>query len=284
MKTGCRSVLFVAGILLMLVSVTSQVGADENAVRVYGATTFAEPMKILGKLFMNEHPGVRVEVLGKTSEFGFLALLNKETDLVMAARKPTVVERRLADQKGVEWAGARVAWERVAVISHPGVGVTELTVDQLRKIYTGEYKNWRDLGVIDQPIMLHSPPYPQDDIAVWFAHNVLSKAEFTSGIIWVETPDFLVQHVSVHKGAIAYLGNLQLRGILKRHPQFKVNILRIRANRESPALSPSTEITKKEAYPLTIPLFLFWDRNNSNKWIEPFARFCKERFQEAVRK
>ncbi len=284
MKTGCRSVLFVAGILLMLVSVTSQVGADENAVRVYGATTFAEPMRILGKGFMKEHPAVRVGVLGKTSEFGFLSLLNKETDLVMAARKPTVVERRLAEQKGIQWAGARVAWERVAVISHPGLGVTELTVDQLRKIYTGEYKNWRDLGGIDQPIMLHSLPYPQDDIAVRFAHNVLSKAEFTSGIIWVETPDFLVQHVSVHNGAIAYLGNLQFTGIVKRHPLRKVQVISMRANSESPAISPSAEISIKGQYPLTVPLFLFWKKKEPNKWTEQFVRYCIEKFQEAVRK
>lgn len=280
MKIGCWSMLILAGILSTLVAGVPRPRADENAIRVYGATTFAELIQTLGKDFMNEHPDVRVKVLGKTSEFGFQALLNREADIVMAARKPNDVERRLAERKGVHWTGARVAWENVAVICHPGVPMRELTVDQLRKIYTGEYKNWRDLGEADLRILPHSMAYPQDDIAVWFADHVLRKAEFTSGEIWVKAPDFLVQHVSVHAGAVTYLGNLQLTEIRKRQPQFKVRILSIRANAESPAFSPSADISKKGDYPLIIPLFLFWNANDPNKQIEQFARFCTERLQE----
>ena len=149
-------------------------------------------------------------------------------------------------------------------------------MDQLRKIYTGEYKNWRDLGGPDLPIVPHSLPYPKDDIAVWFADNVLSAAEFGPGIIWVARPGFLVEHVSVHAGAVAYLGNIQLTEVLKRKPQSKIKVLSIRAAAGSAALSPATEISKKGDYPLTIPLFLFWNANNPNNWIAQFAQFCVE--------
>lgn len=280
MKIGYRSVLIVGCILLTLVSGVSRPEADESAIRVYGSTTFAELMQDLGTEFMKEHPDIRVKVLGKTSEFGFQALLNKEADIVMAARKPTEVERRLAKRKDIQWTGVRVAWENVAVISDPRASVRELTIDQLRKIYTGEYKNWRDLGGADLLIRPHSMAYPQDDIAVWFADNVLRKVEFTAGEIWVKAPDFLVRHVSVHAGSVAYLGNIQLTGVLKRRPQSKVQVLSIRANAESPAFSPSAEISKKGDYPLTIPLFLFWNANDPSKRIEQFARFCAARLQD----
>jgi len=282
MKIACRSVLILAGTLLTLVSFVSRTGADEGAISVYGSTTFSELIQVLGKEFTTERPDVQVKVLGRTSEFGFQALLNKEGDLVMAARKPNSVERRLAEQKRVQWTGVRVAWENVAVISHPGVSVRELTVDQLRQIYTGEYTNWRDLGGPDLPIRPHSMGYPQDDIALWFADNVLSKADFRPGIIWVNAPDFLIQHVSVHPGSVAYLGTLQLTGVLKRQSQSKVRVLGIRAKGESPAVSPSIEISKRGDYPLTLPLFLFWNADNPDKRIEQFARFCTERFQDAV--
>ena len=276
MKTGCQSLLILVVILLTVVSGASQPGGEESAIRVYGATTFAELIQDIGKEFTKKHPDVRVKVLGRTSEFGFQALLNKEADLAMAARKPNAVERRLAERKRVEWKGVRIAWENVAVISNPEASVSEITVDQLRKIYTGEYKNWRELGGADLPILPHSMPYPQDDVAVWFADNVLSKAEFTSGIIWVNTPDFLVQHVSVHPGAVAYLGNIQFAAVIKRQTQSKVKVLSVRAKPESRALSPSADISKKGDYPLIIPLFLFWNANEANNRIEQFARFCTE--------
>jgi phosphate transport system substrate-binding protein len=277
MKMGGQLALILAGIILTVISGTSQPEAKETGIRVCVATTFVELIQDLGQKFMKEHPDVPVKILCKTSEFGFEALMNKETDLVMAARKPNAVERRLAERKRVEWKGVRIAWENVAVISHSDASVGELTVDQLRKIYTGEYKNWRDLGGPDLPIVPHSLPYPQDDIAVWFADNVLSKAEFTSGIIWVKTPDFLTQHVGVHPGGVAYLGEIQLTEVLKRKPQSKIKVLSLRASADSPALSPSSEISKKGDYPLVVPVFLFWNANNPNKWIAQFAQFCVER-------
>jgi len=282
MKMRYWSVLILAGILLTVLSGVSKVVAEESAIRVCTATTFDELIQGLGQKFTKEHPDVPVKILCKTSEFGFERLINKETDLVLAARKPNAVERRLAERKRVEWKGVRIAWENVAVISHPDVSINELTLDQLRKIYTGEYKNWRDLGGPDLPIVPHSLPYPKDDITVWFSDNVLSAAEFAPGIIRVRTPDFLVQHVSVHAGAVAYLGNIQLTEVLKRKPQWKIKILSIRATVGSPALSPSSEISKKGDYPLVVPVFLFWDANNPNKWIAQFAQFCLERLREPV--
>jgi phosphate transport system substrate-binding protein len=283
MKIGYRSVPILAGILLTLVLSASLAAVEENAIRVYGATTFAELIQDLGKEFMKKNPDVQMKVVGKTSEFGFEALLNKQADFVMATRKPNIVEKRLAERKRVEWKGVRIGWENVAVICHPDVSMSELTVDQLRKIYTGEYKNWRDLRGADLPILPHSLPYPQDDVAVWFAENILSIAEFASGIIWVKTPDFLVQHISVHPGAVAYLGNIQFASVMKRQTQSKVKVLSVRAVPESQAFSPSIDISKKKDYPLVIPLFLFWNANETNDRIEQFAQFCKESIGESER-
>jgi len=282
MKTWCSRTVILVGIILTLVSGLSNAGAEESIISVCASTTFSDLIQVLGQEFMKEHPDMRVKVLARSSEFGFQALLNKEGDLVMAARKPTVVERRLAERQRVQWKGVRVAWEKVAVIAHPGVSVHELTVDQLRKIYTGEYTNWRDLGGAELPILLHSMSYPQDDIALWFADNVLSKADLPSGMIWVNAPDFLVQHVTVHAGSIAYLGNFQLASVFRRQSRSKVQVLRIRAKADSPAFSPSVEISQKGDYPISLPLFLFWDENNPDKRIEQFARFCTDRIGEAV--
>ena len=276
MKTGYRCVPVLAAIILTLVLSGSLAAVEEKAIRVYGTTAFVELIQGLGKEFMKKNPDVLIKFLGRTTEFGFESLLNKQTDLVMTVRQPNAVERRLAEGKRVEWKGVRIGWENVAVVSHSDTPMSEITVDQLRKIYTGEYKNWRDLGGADLAIMPHSLLYPQDDVAVWFADNILSIAEFTPGIVWVKTPDFLLQHVSVRPGAVAYLGNMQLAAFVKGKTEPKLKVLKVRVIPDSPAFSPSEDISKKGDYPLIIPLFLFWNGNETNDRIEQFARFCIE--------
>jgi phosphate transport system substrate-binding protein len=45
-----------------------------------------------------------------------------------------------------------VAWDALIVAVHPTNSVRELTMDQLRKVFTGEITNWSELGGRDAPI------------------------------------------------------------------------------------------------------------------------------------
>lgn len=48
----------------------------------------------------------------------------------------------------------QVAWDAIAVITHPEVGVTNITTANLRKVYNGVITNWKDLGGPDAPLVL----------------------------------------------------------------------------------------------------------------------------------
>ncbi|HHI76184.1 MAG TPA: phosphate ABC transporter substrate-binding protein [Gammaproteobacteria bacterium] len=47
-----------------------------------------------------------------------------------------------------------VAWDALAVIVHPDNPVSDITLDQLRKVYEGKITNWKALGGPDKPIDL----------------------------------------------------------------------------------------------------------------------------------
>lgn len=47
-----------------------------------------------------------------------------------------------------------VAWDALAVITHPENPVGDISLDQLRAVYEGEITNWRELGGPDQPLEL----------------------------------------------------------------------------------------------------------------------------------
>jgi phosphate transport system substrate-binding protein len=47
-----------------------------------------------------------------------------------------------------------VAWDALVVIVHPDNPVNNLTIDQVRRIYEGKIKNWKEVGGRDQPLEL----------------------------------------------------------------------------------------------------------------------------------
>ena len=48
-----------------------------------------------------------------------------------------------------------VAWDALAIISHKGNPVNNVTMKQVRDVYTGKVKNWKQLGGQDAPIHLY---------------------------------------------------------------------------------------------------------------------------------
>lgn len=49
-----------------------------------------------------------------------------------------------------------IAFFLFTLVAHPGTGVRDLTVEQIRRLYAGEVTNWRDIGGNDVPVRLVS--------------------------------------------------------------------------------------------------------------------------------
>ena len=53
-----------------------------------------------------------------------------------------------------EYDAKTVALDGIAIIVHPDNPVSDLSIDQIAKIYTGEITNWKDVGGEDAEIVL----------------------------------------------------------------------------------------------------------------------------------
>ncbi len=92
-----------------------------------------------------------------SDDAAFTALLEKEASIGMSARRITRDEARALRAAG---AGSMVspsqerivAIDNVVVVTHPSNPVKELTTAQLRGIFSGEIKNWSEVGGNDHPI------------------------------------------------------------------------------------------------------------------------------------
>ena len=107
-----------------------------------------EIWKRLAESFMEKYPDVTVTVEFTGSSAGVEAALSGASDIGNSSRNLKDEEKSAGAVENI------VAIDGIAVAVDPKNTVTDLTKDQLISIYTGEVKNWSDLGGENMPIVV----------------------------------------------------------------------------------------------------------------------------------
>ena len=83
----------------------------------------------------------------------YMNLLEGKTDVIIVSRDISRNETASAAELGVELETAPLAIDALVFIVNPKNPVKNLTSDQVRKIYTGEITNWKEVGGVDHAII-----------------------------------------------------------------------------------------------------------------------------------
>ena len=82
----------------------------------------------------------------------YMNLIEGKTDVIIASRDISRNEKASAAELGVELETSPLAIDALVFIVNPNNPVKNLTSDQVRKIYTGEITNWKEVGGVDHAI------------------------------------------------------------------------------------------------------------------------------------
>ena len=82
----------------------------------------------------------------------YMNLIEGKSDVIIASRDISRNEKASAEELGVELETAPLAIDALVFIVNPKNPVKNLTADQVRKIYTGEITNWKEVGGVDHTI------------------------------------------------------------------------------------------------------------------------------------
>ncbi len=120
--------------------------------QIAGSTTVLPIAEECARVFMGENPGSQIYVSGGGSSHGVKAVADGTVDLGDASRDIKDSERELYPDLVTHG----IAKDGVAIVVHPSNQVSDLTMQELQGIYTGEITNWLDLGGEDAEIMVVS--------------------------------------------------------------------------------------------------------------------------------
>lgn len=236
--------------ILLLISLLTFVGfiLQNRPITIKGSDT----MVILGQrwaeVYMAKHPGMTIQVTGGGSGTGIAALINGTTDICQSSRpiKENEIEKIKARHK-VAPVEIPVAMDGVAVYLHENNPVSELTVEQIRDIYTGKITNWKSVGGRDARIILYGREN-NSGTYVYFKDHVLEGKDFAAHTQHMPGTAAVVSAVSRDPNGIGYGGAAYAKGIKE---------CKIKKDAASPAYEPTLENIKSGKYPLSRPLYFF---------------------------
>jgi phosphate transport system substrate-binding protein len=188
------------------------------AITLLGSNSFAQTITMKGsdtlvvlaqkwaESYMQKNPETKIQVNGGGSGTGFAALQNQQTDLANASRKIKAKEIEACFKAfGKRPTEYKVALDGLSVYVHESNPVKQLSIDQLKSIFTGKIRNWKEVGGQDLPITIYSRENSSGTYE-FFKENVLGGTDFASSAQAMPGTSVLLQSVANDTKAIGYGG------------------------------------------------------------------------------
>ena len=132
---------------LIMCSTFAGCSSEKETVSTDGSTSMEKVIGVLGETFEND-TGITVTYNPNGSGSGIKAVAAGTCDIGLSSRDLKEEEK----EQGLE--ATVLAYDGIAIIVNPENPVSDLDVETIAKIYTGEIANWSEIGGNDSEIVL----------------------------------------------------------------------------------------------------------------------------------
>jgi phosphate transport system substrate-binding protein len=241
MKTITRAL--VAVLALSIASASAQ-----EKITVKGSDTMVILAQRWAEKYMSKTSGVTIQVTGGGSGTGISALINGTTDICNASRPMKSSEReKLKIRYGSLGVEIKAARDGLSVYVNESNPVTELSLAQLKGIYTGVITNWKALGGSDERIIVYGREN-NSGTYVYFKDNVLNGDDYFASMQSMPGTAAVVNAVAKDKAGVGYGGAAYGKGIRE---------IKVKRDDKSPAYAPNAETIKNGTYPISRFLYMY---------------------------
>jgi phosphate transport system substrate-binding protein len=249
--------------------------AAGKSVTVKGSDTMVHLVTAWSESYMKAHPDAEISVTGGGSGTGIAALLNGTTDICAASRDMSPEEKEKAAREGITLRETNVTRDGIAVVVNPSNPINELTLEQLKKIFTGAYANWKEVGGSDGEIVALSRE-SSSGTYVFFQEHVLKKEDYTPKARLMPATSAIIQSAASDALAIGYVGLGYAADAGGR-----VKVLKVKADAAAPAIAPSEDTVRNGTYSISRPLH-FYTGAGVGPAADDFIKFCLSGAGQAI--
>lgn len=151
------------------------------------------------------HKGVRFEIAAEGSATAFPALANGTAQLGMSSRKIKDDERTFCRTKGVYIKEHQVSYDMICVVVNKNSPVSRLSKDQVAKIFTGQIRDWSEVGGAPGPISVYTRNTSSGTYKDW-QKLAMKGRDYSAGSQKLAGNEQIAQEVAKNRNGIGYVG------------------------------------------------------------------------------
>ncbi len=195
--------------LMLLLFVSCAVITPEKKheiIRIKGSDTMVRLAQRWAEEFMKVQPDVSIYVESVGSASGIRAMINGAADIATASRpmQPDEV-KELAEKKNSLGISVLTAKDALSIYLHPANPIHNLSIEQIKAIFTGKITNWKNIGGADHPIQVFTRE-SNSGTFLFFEEHILLGEHYSPQCIPILTTSQLIQRVASDTFGIGYGG------------------------------------------------------------------------------
>jgi phosphate transport system substrate-binding protein len=222
--------VFVLVIILLLLA---GCGKAKTSITLAGSTAFQPFAEKLAEQYMSTHQNASITVQGGGSAVGVQSAISGAAQIGMADLVELPPEAK-------QLTATVVARDGIALVLNPDNKVTNLTMQQVREIFNGRIKNWKEVGGANAPITVVSREAGSGTRSSF--EQIVKEISLTKDALIQDSNGTIRETVSNDPNAIGYLSH----GLLNE----KIKAIKI-DDQEC-----TTELITAGSYKLVRPIYL----------------------------
>lgn len=240
----------------------------EGEVKGDGSSTVGPIIEKLNEKFAQDFPNITVSSGTSGTGGGFEKFIAGSTDFANASRPIKDEEKKKLEDKGIKYEEFKVAKDGVTIaVNKENDFVDELDKDQLKQIYSGEAKSWKDVN----------PEWPDKEIKAFSpdqshgTYDFFTEEVMDDGDIKAEKnadTNVIVSSVQDNKQGIGYFG-------YNFYEQNKDKLKAVKIKGDSEAKEPTKKSIQNGSYALSRDLYVYANEKKlkDNKAFQEFIGF-----------
>jgi phosphate transport system substrate-binding protein len=193
---NCKLQIVFLSILLLVCLAIIDCQRQQGGITVAGSTSVEPFAELMAEEYMHRHPEAHIYVQGGGSSAGIKAVRSRAAHIGMSSRSLIGEEKDLY--------AVTIAKDAIAIIVHPKNPVDDLSLSQIRQVFSGKIRNWSEVGGLSRPMVLVTREEGSGTREA-FQKMVMGKEEISLESLVQDSNGAVRQVVSSDPNAVGYI-------------------------------------------------------------------------------
>lgn len=190
---GAIIIFLAIALVYVLVNPTS----NYERIDIVGSTSVQPVAEKLANAFMENHSDIKINVQGGGSGMGIRSTVQGITDIGMSSKE-------LSQNEKDNITGIEIGKEGIVIAVNNENNISDLTIEQIRDIFNGNIKNWKEVGGKDLPIHVITREEGSGTRSA-FESIVMDNTEIKSDAVVQSSTESVKQSVASDPEAIGFV-------------------------------------------------------------------------------